>query len=47
MFVFESATGACFSSMAKVKIENGRSVPMAQLEIGDQVQTGKKSLVIY
>ena len=30
----------CFPLMAKVKTENGRSVKMSELQIGDNVQTG-------
>ena len=31
---------SCFPSVAKVKLANGKSVPMSELKIGDQVQTG-------
>ena len=31
----------CFPGNAKVKLENGKSVIMADLQIGDKVQTGK------
>ena len=37
------ANRACFPSVAKVKVENGKSVTMSELQIGDRVQTGKKS----
>ena len=30
----------CFPSMAKVKLENGMSVTMSELQIGSRVQTG-------
>ena len=33
----------CFSSAAKVNLENGKSVAMSELQEGDKVQTGKKS----
>ena len=31
----------CFPSTARASLENGRSVTMAELQIGDKVQTGK------
>ena len=31
----------CFPSTAKVKVANGKTVSMTDLQIGDQVQTGK------
>ena len=37
----ESSGGSCFLSLAKVKVKNGKSVTMSELQIGDQVQTGK------
>ena len=30
----------CFPAMAKVHLENGKSVTMSKLEVGDRVQTG-------
>ena len=30
----------CFPSMAKVNVENGESVTMSELQIGDKVKTG-------
>ena len=30
---------SCFPSMAKVKVESGKSVKMYELQIGDRVQT--------
>ena len=32
----------CFPSSSKVNLKNGKSVPMSDLQLGDQVQTGKK-----
>ena len=32
----------CFPLNAKVKVENGKSVQMSELQIGDRVQTGMK-----
>ena len=37
-----SSGDGCFPTVAKVKIENGDTVVMSQLEIGDQVQIGIK-----
>ena len=31
---------ACFPSVARVRLHNGKVVTMSELEIGDQVQTG-------
>ena len=39
MFLY-SAQYSCFPSMAKVKLKNGKTVTMSELEIGDRVQTG-------
>ena len=39
MFLY-SDQGACFPSMAKVKLENGKTVTMSELQTGDRVQTG-------
>ena len=33
---------ACFPSVAIVKVENGKSVVMSDLQIGDRVETGTK-----
>ena len=30
----------CFPSTAKVNLENGKSVRMSELQVGDKVQTG-------
>ena len=35
-----SSSSSCFPSEAKVQIENGKSVVMSELQIGDRVQTG-------
>ena len=31
---------ACFPSVARVRLHNGKVVTMSELQIGDQVQTG-------
>ena len=36
----------CFPSTARVSYENGKSVTMFELQIGDRVQTGIKSVKI-
>ena len=33
---------ACFPSMARVSLENGKSVTMAELQVGDRVQAGEQ-----
>ena len=33
----------CFPAAARTKLENGRSVSMLDLQIGDKVQTGKNT----
>ena len=37
---------SCFPSTARVSLENGRSVTMDQLQIGDRIRTGKKSVTL-
>ena len=32
--------GFCFPAMARVKVENGYSMTISELQTGDQVQTG-------
>ena len=32
---------SCFPSMSKIKLENGKIIPMSELQTGDRVQTGK------
>ena len=32
----------CFPAAATVKLESGKSLKMSELQIGDQVETGKK-----
>ena len=39
-YYIEGGGGGCFPAVAEVKLKNGKSVPMSELEIGDQVQTG-------
>ena len=36
----ESSSRGCFPSSFKVSLENGDSVTMSELQIGDRVQTG-------
>ena len=36
----------CFPSSARIYLENGNIIAMSELQIGDQVKTGKKSFVI-
>ena len=33
--------GSCFPAAARVNLDNGKSVTMAELQIGDHVQTGR------
>ena len=37
---YECCNCACFPSMAKVQLQNGKTVTMSELQIGNQVQTG-------
>ena len=37
---YNKESSSCFPSMAKVKFENGNSVMMSELQIGDKIQTG-------
>ena len=34
-------SGSCFPAGATVRMETGKSVAMSELQIGDQVQTGR------
>ena len=38
--------GFCFPTMATVKVENGYSKPISELQTGDRVQTGIDSISI-
>ena len=38
--------GECFPATAKVTLDSGKSVKMSELQIGDQVQTGMKSVTL-
>ena len=42
--IFLTFVEGCFPSLAKVKLENGKSLAMSELQIGDKVQTGKQIL---
>ena len=35
-----SSSSGCFPSESRVKLENGESVTMSELQIGDKIQTG-------
>ena len=35
-----SSSSGCFPSESRVKLENGKSVTMSELQIGDKIQTG-------
>ena len=37
----------CFPSLVRVKLQDGRLVKMSELQIGDQVQTGMKSVSMF
>ena len=39
-------TGGCFSSFAKVTLENGTSATMSDLQVGNKVQTGMDSVTM-
>ena len=38
--ITDSGGGGCFPSSAMVKLNNGKSVTMSRLQLGDKVQTG-------
>ena len=37
----------CFPSEARVSLENGKSVSMSELQIGDKVQTGRNNFAYF
>ena len=37
----------CFPSVATLKLANGRSVAMSELQVGDQVQTGFSVKILF
>ena len=39
--------GGCFPSTARVKLDNGESVRMSELQVGDKVQTGTHTHLKY
>ena len=41
-----SGGGGCFPSTTRVTLENGKSVTVSELQIGDKVQTGKDIIYI-
>ena len=41
MLVVVEKDSSCFPSVATVKFENGKSVTMSELQIGNKVKTGK------
>ena len=44
LYLAKAPSGSCFPLLAKVELENGDSVTMSELHIGDRVQTGMKSV---
>ena len=40
----DCGSSSCFPSTSKVNLESGKSVTMSELQLGDRVKTGKKSL---
>ena len=40
-YPYYCVTCACFPSTVRVSLENGKSVTMSELQVGDKVQTGK------
>ena len=38
---FPKIQGSCFPSTASISLENGELVTMSQLQLGNQVQTGR------
>ena len=45
--IFITFAEGCFPSLTKVKLENGKSVAMSELQIGDKVQTGKQIYIFF
>ena len=45
-YFFLDKNRKCFPSDAQVKLENGKSVTMSDLQIGNQVQTGMSFLLM-
>ena len=45
MEIFITFAEGCFPSLAKVKVENGKSLTMSEIKIRDKVQTGKQMLL--
>ena len=37
----------CFPSAARVKLDNGKSVRMSELQVGDLIQTGLHQLPLF
>ena len=42
----EECGGTCLPSTARVSLENGKSVAMSELRVGDRVQTGEKKFIV-
>ena len=43
MVILEGGGGGCFPSNSKVTLQDGKSVRMSELQLGDKVQTGTAS----
>ena len=39
--LFTGGSSGCFPSQTQVKLENGRKLAMSELQVGDQVETGR------
>ena len=37
----------CFPVSARLSLESGKSVAMSELQIGDKVQTGMQTMIIF
>ena len=40
------ACNPCFPAAARLSLESGETLPMSELEVGDKVQTGMKSVTM-
>ena len=47
MNIYFAEKKSCFPSNANVKLENGKSITMSELQIGDQIQTGISFFYLY
>ena len=39
--------GGCFPSIAKLKLVNGKSIMMSDIQIGDKIQTGMETVCFF